>query len=63
MDLTLYQKNYIIFGSLFFIIIYSVYLIYIKGSPSLIWDIGFTGLSFLLIVSISMIVSNLSLDF
>ena len=63
MDLTLYQKNYIIFGTLFFIIIYSIYLVYIKKSTSLIWDITFTGLSFLLIISLGIIVSNLSLDF
>ena len=63
MDLTLYHKNFIIFGSMFFIILYSVYLIYIKGSPSIIWDIGVTGLSFFLIVSLGIIVPNLSLDF
>ena len=63
MELTLYQKNFIIFSSMFFLILYSIYLIYIKGSPHMIWDIGFTGLSFFLIISLGIIVPNLSLDF
>lgn len=63
MDLTLYQKNYIIFGSMFFTILYSVYLLYIKKSESILWDIFFTGISFLLILSSSIVIANLSLNF
>lgn len=63
MDLTLFQTNYIIFGTLFFLIFYSVYFIQFYKGSSMIWDIVFTTISFIFIIGISTIVANLSLDF
>ena len=64
MDLTIYQKNLVIFGSFLFFIFYSLYSIYFnKNKHSLLWDILLTSFTFFLILLLGYGVSNLSLDF
>lgn len=64
MDLTIYQKNQVIFGTFLFIIFYSVYAIYFnKNKHSLLWDILITSFTFFLILYLGNGVANLSLDF
>ena len=64
MDLTIYQHNQVIFGSMLFIVFYSFYSAYYStGEHSITWDILLTSISFFLILFVSIVVANLSLDF
>ena len=61
MYLTIYQHNYIIGGSIFFIIIYYIYKRLTFQTPTNLWDVLYTTFAFFLILFLSAYIANLAL--
>ena len=61
MYLTIYQNNYIIGGSIFFIIFYYIYKRLSFQTPVILWDIFYTTAAFSLILFLSIYIPNTAL--
>ena len=61
MYLTIYQNNYIIGGTIFFIVFYYIYKRLSFQTPISIWDILYTTFAFSLILFLSIYIPNTAL--
>ena len=58
MFFTIYQKNYIIGSSIFFIIFYYIYKRLTFQTPIKLWDILYTSFAFCIIIFLSVFIPN-----